>query len=118
MNSTSQPVFATSLETAKEGEIVLYYTRDIQKLTIITRTTPTIIQCGSRKFNRRGDERGAYGNIWNFSSIRVTNSKEAKEVEESAEIKRLSALLRDARWDQFTLDQLRQVSSLCLSFKP
>jgi hypothetical protein len=111
-------VYATSLETAKEGETVLYYTQKVRKIVTITRTTPSIIEVGSQKFNRKGDERGQRDNIWNYTSIRVTNPTEAKDVRDTSERKQLSILLRDAKWDQFTLDQLRQVSALCLSFKP
>jgi hypothetical protein len=120
MNTTTyqKPViYATSLETAKEGETVLYYTRDVRKIVTITRTTPSIIEAGSQKFNRKGDERGQRDNIWNYRSIRVTNPTEAKDVRETSERKRLSMLLRDAKWDQFTLGQLRQVSTLLESFK-
>jgi hypothetical protein len=117
-----ETVFATSLESAKEGETVIranggYGSTKIPR--VITRTTPTLIFLGEIAYHRKnGYEKGG-GSIYSRDRIHVTNKEELDALEGERERKRLVSLFRESReWETFTLDQLRQVSALCLSFKP
>jgi hypothetical protein len=119
---TDQPpvVYATSLETAKEGEIVAH-SRAFQRdwnFVIITRTTPTMIFVNSRKFDRDGREKGSMSAL-DRGTIKVTNAEEHQAAKQEDERKDLARRFKESvGWDRMTLDQLRQVSALCLSFQP
>lgn len=75
---STEPVYATSLETAKEGETVLRLGGGHRKLEVITRTTPTQIWIRGLSFNRKGKERGSTG--W-YDYIRATSEEEESKVQ-------------------------------------
>ncbi len=109
-------VFATSLESAKEGEVVMicrgYGHRVPRK---IARTTPSMIVVDGQSFNRHGSLRG--GGTWSSTNIQITDEKECDEVIADLHYRRLSKELSEFKWKDLTADQLRQVSTLCLSFQ-
>lgn len=115
--TTKEPVYATSLETAKEGQTVLYsYGHSGHKPVLITRTTPSIIEAYHTKFNREGFERG--GSRYGGSLIRVTTAEEVKEIEDENQRRILANTIPEINfWRKLTLEQLRQVHALVSSFK-
>lgn len=117
MTTESKPVvYATSLESAKEGEtVMLRYGgwSNHKEPRVITRTTPTIIFIGGRGFNREGREKGTHRPDW----IKLTNDQDIQDLADEKERLDLAHLLQESRpWNSMTLDQLRQVSTLVQSF--
>lgn len=119
MNEETTPIiFASSLESAKEGEtVMLCYGgwSSHREPRVITRTTKTVIFIGGRSFNRKGREKGAHRPDW----IKLTDYSGIQELLNAKEQSDLVHRFKNSEgWETFTLDQLRQVSALCLSFKP
>lgn len=114
---STEPIYATSLETAKEGETVLFRYNGSLEAKVITRTTKTGIIVPGYTFNREGREKGGH---YSYARIFATTpeelSKELLEASEQEEFQRLRYDLRDHKWGDLTLDQLRQVSALVQSF--
>jgi hypothetical protein len=110
-------VYATSLKTAKEGEVLLLKSRDSSSVAIIERTTQTMIVAKGRRFNREGREKGERGFGWHYTYLKITTPEEALEVRNENERRNKINRLTEFKWKDLTLDQLRQVSALLESFK-
>lgn len=113
---STKPIYATSLETAKEGEIVMYsYGWNTDVPAKIERTTPTVIVVKNQKFNRRGHLKG--GDAWNRTYIHVTSPEEVKTALDEREREKLANTIPEIKyWRKLSLDQLRQVHALIQSF--
>lgn len=117
---STEPVYATSLETAKEGETVLYlYNGGHPEAVVITKATATKLEVSGKsyKFNREGSEKG---NRYGMARIRATTAEDlAERVQRASDANEFADLryrLRETRWGDLTLDQLRQVHALIQSF--